>query len=279
MSEERNILRRLKRRLKSARASVMLEFALFAPLVVTTAIFAADFTRILRTEQQLEIAARLGADLEAHLADYYGSEPRPGQKTKMITKSYLVDVAKIGVSTRETYMKATCSTIKNPLSVIAAKVDDVLKGKIFDGDGEDSMAKKVLNVLGKILGGLTNILTFRTLNYITDVVPHDREVGVSVAAYVPTILPHGMYEKFSLPERERNKDDNKFTIGVGQFTEDIEGGAAATVASLKLNEKARHRVYCHMPIVDAVPVAPKTYVRILKSWLAKQAWLKGFLDI
>ena len=53
---------RIVRRLASARASVMFEFALVAPLVVMTAVFAADFTRILRTEQQLEIATRLAAD-------------------------------------------------------------------------------------------------------------------------------------------------------------------------------------------------------------------------
>lgn len=262
------------RRLKSARASVMLEFALFAPLIVTVAIFAADFTRILRTEQQLEIAARLGADLEAHLADYYGNEKRPGAKTKQITKSYLVDIAKIGTHVNQTYMKAKYDTIKNPLSALAAAADKFLKGKTFDDGGEDSLAKKVLNILGKVLGGAANILSFRTFNYITDVAPHDRQVGVSVAAYIPTILPlQKFYTRFSLPTRTREK------IGVGQFTEDIEGGVVAWVGSLKLNEEARHRVYCHMPVVDAVPVAPKTYVRILKSWLAKQPVLKGLLDL
>ena len=65
VKSEDDILRRLKRRLASARASVMFEFALVAPLVVMTAVFAADFTRILRTEQQLEIATRLAADVEA----------------------------------------------------------------------------------------------------------------------------------------------------------------------------------------------------------------------
>ena len=73
VKSEDDIVRRLKRRLASARASVMFEFALVAPLVVMTAVFAADFTRILRTEQQLEIATRLAADVEAHMANYYGN--------------------------------------------------------------------------------------------------------------------------------------------------------------------------------------------------------------
>jgi hypothetical protein len=274
VKREEDILRRLTRRLKSARASVMLEFALFAPLIVTTAIFAADFTRILRTEQQLEIAARLGADLEAHLADYYGDEDRPGATTKLITKSYLVDIAKIGTHVNQTYMKAKYDTIKNPLSVLAHVADELLKGKSFDGDGQDSVTKAILKILGKVLGGIGNVLSFRTFNYITDVASHDRQVGVTVAAYVPTVLPlQKFYSRFSLPTRQTGK------IGVGQFTEDLEGNAVASMAGLKLNEEARHRVYCHMPVVDAVPVAPKTYVRILKSWLASQPLLKGLLDL
>ena len=90
MSEERKMLRRLVTRLKSARASVMLEFAFVAPLVAVTAIFAADFTRILRTEQQLEIATRLAADVESHMADYYGSGASPSSAAKNVGKEYLV---------------------------------------------------------------------------------------------------------------------------------------------------------------------------------------------
>ena len=42
--------KKLRRRLAGERAAVMLEFAFVAPLVVLTVAFAADFTRILRTE-------------------------------------------------------------------------------------------------------------------------------------------------------------------------------------------------------------------------------------
>ena len=51
MNEERKMMGRIRRRIESARASVMLEFAFVAPLAVAVAVFAADFTRILRTEQ------------------------------------------------------------------------------------------------------------------------------------------------------------------------------------------------------------------------------------
>ena len=45
MKSEDDILRRLKRRLRGARASVMLEFAFIAPLAMVTIVFAADITR------------------------------------------------------------------------------------------------------------------------------------------------------------------------------------------------------------------------------------------
>ena len=82
VKSEGDMLRRLRRRLESTRATVMLEFAFVAPLAVAVAVFAADFTRILRTEQQLEIASRLAADVEAHMADYYGNGKTPSSATK-----------------------------------------------------------------------------------------------------------------------------------------------------------------------------------------------------
>ena len=271
MKSDEGILRRLMRRLRSARASVMLEFAFVAPLIAITAVFAADFTRILRTEQQLEIGARLAADVEAHMADYYGEGESPCKVTKLVCKYYLVNVAHVADEVADVYMKGACETIRNPISVAVAALKDFLSGKTFDV-GDDSFAKLFVNVLGKIVGGIMNFLTFNTLTYVTDVVPHDREVKVSVAAYISTILPEKAYSFFSLPSRTGGK------IGVGQFVEDLEGGAAATAWNLKINQKKRHRVYCYMPIVDSVPIAPETYIRIIKRWCANQPFLKGLVE-
>jgi hypothetical protein len=92
--------------------------------------------------------------------------------------------------------------------------------------------------------------------------------------YIPTILPSAAYAAISLPKRGGGGGGR---IGVGQFTPDLEGGKAATAWSLKLNAKKRHRVYCYMPIIDSVPLAPETYVRKFKSWCAKQPFLKGLV--
>ena len=80
MTRDGFILRKLAGRLKSARASVMFEFALMTPFIVMLAAFAADFTRILRTEQQLEIAARLGFSDPYYFSNFFkrknGISPR-----------------------------------------------------------------------------------------------------------------------------------------------------------------------------------------------------------
>ena len=266
MKSEDGILKRLRKRIESTRATVMLEFAFVAPLAVVVAAFAADFTRVLRTEQQLEIATRLAADVEAHMADYYAKGKSPGVAAKGVAKYYLVDVAHAVSNVGDVYMKGSANVIKNPISYAVGIVSDFL-----DGQGWGDNDNVFLKMLGKILGGIMNFVTFRTVRYITDVIPHDREVRVSTAAYIPTILPTGSYGWLGLPERKGGK------IGVGQFAFDLEGGRAATAWSLKINTKKRHRAYCFMPVMDSVPMAPETYVRKLKAWFAKQPFMKGLV--
>lgn len=263
--KEESMAKKLRRRLAGERAAVMLEFAFVAPLVVMTMAFAADFTRILRTEQQLEIATRLAADVEAHMANYYGKDPCPSSAAKRVAKFYLADVAEVVESTDDVYIKGSCRVIKNPVSYAVDKVRAFLDGSMF----QDSNV--FLKLVGKILGGLMNFITFGTLDYVLDVVPHDREVMMTTAVYIPTVLPAGAYGWLGIAGHEKGK------IGVGQFTADLEGGAAATAWNLKVNPAKRHRVYCHMPVVDSVPIAPQTYVRKFKAWCAKQPFLKGLV--
>ena len=229
----------------------------------------ADFTRILRTEQQLEIATRLAADVEAHMANYYGNGKTPSSATKNVAKRYLVDVAHVVENVGDVYIKGDSYVVKNLLSVAVDWINRFMKGQAF---GDDNL---FLKMIGKILGGIMNFVTFRTVDYITDVVPHDRAVKISTAVYIPTILPSAAYAAISLPERGGGGGGR---IGVGQFTPDLEGGKAATAWNLKLNAKKRHRVYCYMPVIDSVPVAPETYVRKFKSWCAKHPLLKGLVN-
>ena len=148
----------------------MLEFAFVAPLVLIVAIYSADTMRILRTEQQLEIATRLAADVEAHMADYYGNGKTPSSAAKNVAKRYLVDVAHVVENVGDVYIKGDSYVMKNLLSVAVDWINRFMKGQAF---GDDNL---FLQIIGKILGGIMNFVTFRTVNYITDVVPHDRAV-------------------------------------------------------------------------------------------------------
>ena len=241
MNGESDILKAIKRRLCGERATVMLEFAFVAPLVLIVAIYSADTMRILRTEQQLEIATRLAADVEAHMANYYGNGKTPSSATKNVAKRYLVDVAHVVENVGDVYIKGDSYVVKNLLSVAVDWINRFMKGQAC-GD---------------------------------DIVPHDRVVKISTAVYIPTILPSAAYAAISLPKRGGGGGGR---IGVGQFTPDLEGGKAATAWNLKLNAKKRHRVYCYMPVIDSVPVAPETYVRKFKSWCAKHPLLKGLVN-
>ena len=266
MKSEGDILRTLKRRLRSARATVMLEFAFVAPLVVSVALFATDFTRILRTEQQLEIANRLAADVEAHVADYNSGGKTPSSVTKNVGKRYLVEVARVTDTTDHVYMKGKCTIINNPISVAIDWVASFVNGSRY---GDDSL---FLKILGKLLGGIMDFLTFRTVRYLTEVVPHDREIKITTAAYIPTILPSKAYAWLGVAEPGSDG------IGVCQFAPDLEAKSpAATAWSFEMKREKRHRVYCYMPVIDSVPVAPQTYVRKFKAWAATKKWAKGFL--
>ena len=261
MNDE-SMARRLARRLGGERATAMLEFAFMAPFVVMTVAFVADFTRILRTEQQLEIATRLAADVEAHMADYYGKLPCPSSAAKRVAKFYLVDVANVVESTDDVYMKGTCKVVGNPVSALMDQVRGFLDGSTFNE------SNVFLTLLGKILGGLMHFITFGTVNYILDVVPHDREVMITTAAYIPTVLPAEAYEWIGVGGRDGGR------IGVAQMTADLKGGVGTTAWNLKVDGANRHRVYCCMPVMDSVPIAPRTYVRQFKAWCAKQPFLK-----
>ena len=132
----------------------MLEFAFVAPLVLIVAIYSADTMRILRTEQQLEIATRLAADVEAHMANYYGNGKTPSSATKNVAKRYLVDVAHVVENVGDVYIKGDSYVVKNLLSVAVDWINRFMKGQAF---GDDNL---FLKMIGKILGGIMNFVTF-----------------------------------------------------------------------------------------------------------------------
>ena len=64
------------------------------------------------------------------------------------------------------------------------------------------------------------------------------------------------------------------SIGIGQFAPDRKSAGSAATAwsdSMDIVSDSRHRVYCHMPVIDTAPLAPETYIRHVMSWFKK--WL------
>lgn len=261
MEKDEDILKRLRRRLESARASVMLEFAVVAPLAIVVVCFAADFTRILRTEQQLEIATRVMADVESHMVLYEGDVESPSAQAKKVGKFYLSKIAKVVDTTDGVLVKGGVKTTPNPFSAGIAEIDKFLKGDCFP----DS---PVLKLLCKMLGSMVNFLTFRTFDYLTNVAPRDREIYVTSTAVIPTVLPKFCYAWWG------SIGKNEDFIGVGQFAPDRKNAkkmATAWQEEMDIVFDKRHRVYCHMPVIDTAPIAPETYVRHIMSWFKK--WL------
>lgn len=261
MRKEEDILKRLKRRLESARASVMLEFAFVAPLAIVVVCFAADFTRILRTEQQLEIATRVIADVESHMVAYGKDVKSPSSEAKTVGKYYLKNIAKVVDDIDNVKVKGGVKTTPNLFA-------DALEGmnKFFDGDYvEDS---PILKLLCKIVGGIVKFITFGTLDYLTNVAPRDKEIYVTSTAVIPTLLPKYCYSWWGAMHRK------EAFIGVGQFAPDRKNADAMAHAwsdDMNIVSDRRHRVYCHMPVIDTAPIAPETYVRRVLSWFKK--WL------
>ena len=296
MDAENKILARLKRRLLGERGAVMLEFAFVAPLVFMLMVFATDFTRILRTEQQLEIAARLAADIESHMATTDEDWTSPGAVTKLVAKSYLVDIARVAESTEHVYMKGDHMMVFNLVSeAVDGLVSLATKGVSFNSDSKVAViVENVLNLIAKVLGKVIDVLTFRTDRYITRIFPRDREIRVTMAAYIPTILPAAMYRSFGYGDHTdvmylgawqsapnlvmSNHKTPWLYLGVNPIEQGRSVMSFVTnqgnASDLVLVENLRHRVYCYMPVMDSAPIAPETYVRVFWTWLNDQWWYK-----
>lgn len=298
MDEESKILARLKRRVAGTRGAVIAEFALVAPLIFSMAIFAMDFTRILRTEQQLEIAARLAADIESHMAVVGGGEVSPGAAAKSIPKQYLFHVAKVVDKTDYVYIKGDHMLVPNPVSQLITLVGGVLSGdyKLYGGDSKvlDFVVNTIVGGLLKVVGTFINLIMFQSNLYLTEICPHDCEVRETVAAYIPTLLPNGMYRSFALgrhtkpgvigawqsapnlrtPEMPPSTFMGLINIMNGQVVVDTILHLPKGADSLELDKTHRHRVYCYMPVIDSVPIPPKTYMRTFAIWARRQAWMR-----
>ena len=249
-AREKAMWRLLARRLRSTRATAYVEFAVMAPIFLFAILFAADFTRVLYVEQQVDIATRALCDVESHLRP--GARKCPGQPAKFVVRKYLAEaLAKEGLITRDgkrenaVYCKGDVSEQGGPLHY-------ALNGIIgfFSGNAEN----KFFSILGKVLGGVIDVVTLRTTRYVTEVFPTDKVVRTTVSVYVQPVFPGSAFTLFGRHTASRSM----LIPAVAP-----RGGASGT---------ERVRYYCHMPSMDTAPLAPSTLVRKLTKVFGK--WMK-----
>jgi len=257
--------RKAWRRLGSTRGTAYLEFAVLVPFFLFAFFFAADFTRILYCEQQVEIASRALCDIECHLES--GLRDRDGKvgsacpawHGKRAVRRYLSEalakegLIRHGLSTEDAvYCRAGFYTQQGLLHTIANTIINALKPT-----GDES--NKFIAILKAFFGGVVNLLTLRTFGYIEKIIPTDKVVRASVSVLIEPLMPNGFYTLFG---RHHSKGVMLIPAAAPRF--DGNRGLAAD---------RRVRYYCHMPSFDTAPIAPPTYVRELskvfpKSWFS-----------
>lgn len=249
---EEHLARRIERRLGSSRASVYFEFAVLMPFVMFLMFFAVDFTRILRTEQQCEIATRALADVESHVV-VAGASETPHSKAKLVVRDYLADV--LGTDQNRVFCRATWERQKGPAHAIVNTIHDVLHFET---------GSKILNILLKFFSTAVDVFTMRAYLYFTEVFQTDRVLRANVSAWIPTLIPGGFYNHFGrdtapkdwllVVPYENCQDESTFALDRKMYTD------------------RRKRAYCTMPIMDTAPLAQPTYTRLLKQKFKQ--WLK-----
>lgn len=265
---EKRILEKLTRRLKSTRGTAYFEFAVFVPVLLLTFLFAADFTRVLYAEQQVEIATRVLCDIESHLRPGDRDKGKkagsgcPGSIGKKVVREYLsVALAKEGIyayngrTVDSVYCRGSYYTQEGILHSI---VNDVL-GLIL---GQKQIDNKFFAFLAKVLGGITKVMTLGTQSYILDVIATDKVVRTSVSVMIQPFSPCSPYTIFG-------QHDPDGVMLVPSVTPRLEGGIASYNRPLSKDKRVRY--YCYMPSLDTIPLAPYTFIRqltkVFKKWV------------
>lgn len=268
---ERKIWKRLLRRIESARGSAYFEFCIFVPILLVTFLFAADFTRVLYAEQQVEIASRVLCDIESHLKpgarDVAGRGENsgcPGAPGKRVVRKYLADALKNeGLFVRDSTGEGSVyckGRYYRQTGILHWIVNDLVR-KIM---GLESTGSKFVDLMAKIFGGIVELMTLKTTNYLVEIFPTDKVVKTSVSVLICPFSPVSPYTLFG-------RHDSEGVMLVPSVTPRLGGGIGSYNRDLKKDERVRY--YCHMPALDTMPIAPYTFVRqltrVMSPWIKK----------
>ena len=240
------------------------------PLVVALMCFAVDFMRVLYCEQQVEIATRALCDVESHLTPGKRASGEntgcPGRPAKAVVRKYLAGdpdstngLMKAGALTKEGLTLPKYVYCKGEVVQQSGLIHTAVNSIVSFVNGLDGKGG-VWKILGKILTFVVELVTMRTQTYVTEVMPNDRIVRTSVSVKVQTCVPAGVYDFFGTRIGSSTYNWVCIPAYVPEFNAKNE---AADV---------RTRYYCHLPVMETSPVAPKTYTRQLSKVLGK--WVK-----
>ena len=266
---ERRVKERLKRRLRSTRGTAYLEFCVFAPIILFTFLFAADFTRVLYVEQQVEIASRILCDIECHLRpgarDTNGVKNSgcPGRPGKMVVRKYLSEaLAKEGLFSNggdpagSVYCKGSYFNQVGPLHKLHELITRVI-------NHQEEIKNLFFRILATIFGTFVKVITLGTVAYATDYVETDKVVKTSVSVLIQPVAPFADCRFFG-----RYDDEGVMLIPAAA----ARLGGNVFNYNRPLSKTERLRYYWHMPSLDTLPLAPFTCVRRLTKVFGK--WIK-----
>ncbi len=254
--EEARARRILMRRLTGARGSVFLEFALVAPLAVAVVCFTMDFAYLMRLRQQLEICSRFAADVESVCASAYcGSQKGTvitASSVRATLRSYLHYAAKHELtqhplsSTNEIFIRYRQEgMLMTPVGTfLTGEGTALLEAKDLGGVGE-----AIMKIFSKALSTILDIVSFRTVRYLTYPIAADYMVGACVSAKAQTLIPASVYD----------------FLGAGGVGLDKTKGFV--VLPERHTEEKIYRYFCYMPNRDPVGKRPDTYISYVGNFV------------
>ncbi len=188
---ERRSKRRLLRRLLGERASLYLEFALVAPLLLAAGAFVLDTAHLTLVRQQLEVGARFAADVESRAPTAYGArEVRGPAPAYAALRSYLA-TATAPALTPNGLEEVHIAFRQRPLPFQFLGAFLVGKGdELIDRKGAN---KTAMGLFSAILKGALDLVSFRCVRYITEPFAADYAIGATVSMRTQTLFPGSLY--------------------------------------------------------------------------------------
>ena len=183
--DEARSRRRFLRRLLGERGSLYVEFALVAPLLLAMGAFIFDVAHLTLVRQQLEIGARFAADLESRAPTAFGElEEGAPLSAHLALRTYMAYVTRPAIGTAPTANDVYVTFRQKPLPF-------QFLGTFLTGNGDklvnkNGANKTALGLFSGILKGVLDLVSFRSVRYLTEPLAADYTIGATVSMRTPS---------------------------------------------------------------------------------------------